>query len=119
MLLLFLYGCTSVTVTNFDEQARLPNNSGEFDVYVTPANITRPYRQIGLITVDDGEGVDWGTTNQSEMIQTAISRARQMGADAVILSVDSNQRVFGYGGMMNTAHQRVVNAVAVVYTDKE
>ena len=69
--------CASVKVAKLSSEVRRPT-AGDVDVSFTTAAISRPYKEIALITVDD-EG--WGL-DETALIQKLIEKTKEVGADA-------------------------------------
>jgi hypothetical protein len=114
-LLLFLIGCAAtLNVTRFDAVQREPTGA-TIEVFSSPQNITRPYKEIALITAEEG----WDHS-EAELTRLMIVRARDMGADAIIL-LGAVQRTSGgalVGGTYVASTFNFTRCTAIVYTDK-
>jgi hypothetical protein len=115
---LTLTSCTTVAVSSFDGQRR-PPTTGNVEVHTDRANIKRPYREIGLVVVDDGESGAWGLSSEATLIQKLIAKARSIGADGVILlPSEQQQRNIGWGGAYNSVNRRIVRGSAFAFTSR-
>ena len=100
-----------INSTKFDSVSR-PATVGTLDVHTRPENVKRNYKEIGMISVNDNEMGEWYLSNENKLIQTLIQKAREMGADGVILSnPDTRDRDYGYG----TGHSIVMRGTAIAY----
>ena len=94
-------------------------SSEPIQVFTNTDAVSRPYREVALITVDD-EG--WGRS-EGELLELLLERAREIGAEGVIIldqEVSSDGGVFvptGYSLTYVDSSQRIVRASAVVFTD--
>jgi uncharacterized protein YbjQ (UPF0145 family) len=65
-----------------------------------------------MISVNDNEMGEWYLSNENKIIQIMIQKAREMGADGVILiTPETRDRNYGYG----TGHSVVMRGTAIVY----
>lgn len=98
-------GCAVVRVTKFGPLPSSPK-VGDIDVYTSHESIKKPYKEIALITVDD-QGWD---KSESGLLEKLISKAKEIGADGVIiLSQDKHSGLLG----------RIVRGTAIVYEKSE
>jgi hypothetical protein len=109
---LCLAGCApTVNSTRFDSVYR-PATVGTVEVHTRPENVKREYREIGLISVNDNEMGEWHLSNESKIIGILIQKGREMGADAIILSIpETRDRNYGLG----TGHSIVMRGTAIIY----
>ena len=94
-------------------------SSEPIQVFTNTDAVSRPYREVALITVDD-EG--WGRS-EGELLELLLERAREIGAEGIVVL---NQEVRSGGGVFvptgNTltyvdSSERVVRGSAIVFTD--
>lgn len=88
-------------------------------VFMNSDTISRPYREVALITVnDDG----WGRS-EGELLELLLARAHKIGAEGIIVL---NQEVRSAGGVLVPtgysltyvdSSERVVRGSAIVFTD--
>jgi len=105
-----------VRVNTFEGFQR-PPTQGNIDVFTSTSNIPYLYKEIGLITVDD-EG--WGRS-ESELLEIVVQRARQLGANGVII-LGQDKQLDGYvpvGNIPVAVNRRIVRATAIVNTGKK
>lgn len=109
-------GCAVVRVTKFGPLPNLPK-VGNIDVYTSHASIKKPYKEIALITVDD-QG--WGRS-ESELLEKLISKAKEMGADGIIILSQDKQSDGGVfsGDVFVEITRRIVRGTAIVYEKNE
>jgi hypothetical protein len=110
-------GCApKVLVTKF---ALLPSlhKTGNIDVYTSHESIKKPYKEIALITVDD-EGYG---RSESELLEKLISKAKEIGADGVIILSQDKQSEGGVfiDGFFLSLSSRIVRGTAIVYEKNE
>ena len=82
---------------------------------VTAGVLKRPYKEIGIIDVEEGPG----SQTYDEMIKALRVRAGAIGADAVI--IDTSKKTQGamvVGGMLMAIDGKFIKAVAVRWTDR-
>lgn len=119
-LCLTLLGACAPTVEVTPLGALPATSSSEpVQVFANSGAISRPYREVAIITVnDDG----WGRS-EGELLQLLLERAREIGAEGVVVL---NQEVRSGGGILvptgNTltyvdSSERVVRSSAIVFTD--
>jgi hypothetical protein len=106
-------GCADINVTKFDS-IRRPATAGTIDVYSNPAAVTRPYKEIGLITAEEG----WDNT-EADLIQLMKEKAREMGPNAIILLGGGKTTSGGVvvGSTVTLANYNTTRCSAIVYTD--
>jgi hypothetical protein len=117
-LLLLLSGCgPNVYVKDVDNTSR-PPNTGQLDIYNSPDEVQRPYQKIMSMRVED----DRVAKNQDEeqMKQRVIARAKESGADAIIITKTGNRKYRVRDGMGGSVmyNARFMDIEAIVYTDK-
>ena len=109
-------GCAVVRVTKFGPLPSSPKVDN-IDVYTSHVSIRKPYKEIALITVDD-EG--WGTS-ESKLLEKLISKAKEIGADGVII-LSQDKQLTGIpsseGGTFIST-RRIVRGTAIVYEKSE
>jgi len=114
-LLLLATGCAAtLNVTRFDAIER-GHSKGAIEVFSNPQNIKRPYKEIALITAEEG----WDNS-EADLTQRMMARAREIGADAIIL-LGAAQRTSGgafVGGFYAAAQFNFTRCTAIVYTDE-
>lgn len=125
ILILIQLSCApSVELIKFDSVSR-PHKTGEIDVYTNHDSISKPYKEIGLIEV--GESRLIGNKEQT-MLNTLIFRAKQLGADGIIVvSRGEETEPGGFihypGSPLPTPYyetkRRVLIALAIVYQEKQ
>jgi hypothetical protein len=112
---LVLSGCAaSVKVARFDQVTRAPK-VGDLDVFTSPQAVPRPYKEIALITADEGLSSD----SITDLTLKMIAQARALGADAVIL-LSAGQKEDGgvlLGTVYAAASENTTRCTAIVYTD--
>ena len=112
--LLLLTGCAAtLNVARFDAIKRQVTE-GAIDVYSSPVAIKRPYKEIALITAEEG----WSNT-EADLTQRMMAKAREMGAHAIIL-LGADQRTSGgalIGNVYAAANYNTARCTAIVYTD--
>ncbi len=112
----FFISCSPVVyVDAFDDVERTPKQ-GEVRIFSNPQAVTYKYKEIGLITVDDGGS----EKTEGELIDIAIDEAKELGADAIILLSQNNQ-TDGYVPMGNIPvafNRKVVRASAIIMDEE-
>lgn len=82
---------------------------------VTTGVLKRPYKEIGIIDVDEGPG----SQTYDEMIKALRVRAGAIGADAVIIDTSKKtQGAMAVGGMLVAIDGKFIKAVTVRWTDR-
>ena len=112
-ILFIQVGCApKVQITKFSEFPSSPK-TGDIDVYTSKDAIKKPYKEIALITVDD-EGWD---RSESELLQKLISKAKEIGADGIIILSQDKQSEGGVlvGNVFIESNRRIVRGSAIVY----
>jgi hypothetical protein len=117
LAVLLLTACApTVNVSQFSA-SRTP--TAHVDVFTDRANVGRPFREIGLIVVDDKESGAWGMSDETSLIGKAKAKAMTLGANAIILlPSELQQRNIGYGLAHNSVNRRFVRASAIVYSGR-
>jgi len=114
--LLLLTSCAAtLNVAKFDSLRRAPTD-GTIDVYSSPAGIKRSYKEIALITAEEG----WSNT-EADLTQRMIAKAREIGAQAIIL-LGAEQRTSGgafIGNQYAAANFNYTRCTAIIYTDSK
>ncbi len=85
------------------------------DVYTNYGAIIRKYKEIATISVSD-EGWD---RKESQLIEKLKTKAREMGANAIVLQgvTETDTGSVPVGGVWFKINERIVRAIAIVYTD--
>src|SRR5206468_3463466 len=114
----FLVGCATpaehVKVGVIDGTTRT-ENKGAFDVIRPGQQIARPFREIAVLTYDAGAG------DEADAMTGLVLRARQLGADGLILgqAVAPNQGLrIVHPFFVGQLSARVFRGSAIVYTDQ-
>jgi hypothetical protein len=114
--LMILTGCAAtLNVARFDSIKRPPTEV-TIDVYSSPIAIKRPYKEIALITAEEG----WSNT-EADLMQRMLTKAREIGAQAIIL-LGAEQRTSGgafVGGVYAAANFNFTRCTAIVYADSK
>ena len=112
LFLIFTLSCTSVDTVIFDGMERSPN-AGIVDVYSNSDNIARPYKEIGIITLDDK---GWSKSD-AKLVKRAIKEAKEKGADAIILNRSEKVGAGGYfiGSIWVESKRNVINITLIEY----
>jgi len=105
-------GCTKVDTVMFNGVERAPKTDN-VDVYSNADNITKPYKEIGIITLDD-EG--WGQSD-AKLVKRAIKEAKKVGADGIILNRSEKVDAGGYfiGTVWIESKHNVINITLIEY----
>jgi len=103
----------SLKVARFDQVSRPPKR-GDVDVFSSPQAVTRPYKEIALITAEEG----W-SDSITDLTQKMIAQARTLGADGIIL-LGAGQNPAGgvlVGSVYVAGNSNTTRCTAIVYTD--
>jgi len=129
LFVIFILNCgPSIQVARLDNVQRGPT-ADNIEVYTDRNNIKRPYKEIALLTVEES---DFGNNDQ-EMLDSLVSRAKQIGANAIILLSQETQSEGGYiyttsknkkKTSSSTSHyveskRKVMRASAIVYEEEQ
>lgn len=103
LLAALVAACPSVpfSVERFESISRAPARDG-VHVYYNPGDIKQPYQAIGLITLNYDKNVQWNLSQETKLIDKVIRRAREIGANGLILQV-SQPQLSGPVSMRGTA----------------
>jgi len=115
-LLLLSFGCAaSLKVARFDQVGRAPKQ-GDVEVFSSPQAIKRPYKEIALITADEG----W-SDSITALTNKMITKARELGADGIILLSAGQNSAGGIvvGSLYMAANSNTTRCTAIVYTDAQ
>jgi hypothetical protein len=96
-----------IQFNSFDKEARKPN-IGTIDIYTTAESVPYIYKEIGLITVDD-QGWE---KSESELLNLAIEKAKQIGAEGLLLLQQDKQIDGYYKGI--AINRRIFRASAII-----
>lgn len=114
--LLILTGCAAtLNVARFEATTRTPTE-GNIEVFSSPISIKRPYKEIALITAEEV----WSNT-EADLTLRMIEKAREIGADAIIL-LGAEQRTSGgafIGNVYASANYNATRCTAIVFTDSK
>ena len=105
----FLFGCSSTDIVIFDSTSRPSSVESEVDILLEKPD--RPYKIIARIQFGPDSFVDDYQSQTNEVVKLAA----ELGADAVIISYDSE--VVGYSGPNygGTSESNVTVGQAIVY----
>lgn len=115
-LSLLATGCAgpTINVARLSGEMYSPVASERVEV-VTATSLKRPYKEIGIIDVEEGPG----SQSYDEMIQALRIRAGAMGADAVLIDTSTKtQGMMPIGGMLMAVSGKFIKAVAVRWSDR-
>lgn len=115
-LSLLATGCAgpTINVARLSGETYPPVASERVDV-VTANSLKRPYKEIGIIDVEEGPG----SQTYDEMIQALRVRAGAMGADAVLIDTSTKvQGMMPVGGILMAVSGKFIKAVAVRWTNR-
>ena len=103
LLATLVAACPSVqfSVEHFDSISRAPAMDG-VHVYYNPGDIKQPHQAIGLITLNYEKNGQWNLSHETKLIDKVIRRAREIGANGLILQV-SQPQLSGPVSMRGTA----------------
>lgn len=117
-LILFLSGCgPNVYVKDVDTTPR-PPNTGQLDIYNSPDEVKRPYKTIKTMRVEDDRVAK--RQDEDQMKQRVIAKAKESGADGIIINKTGNRKYRvrdGMGGSV-TYNAKFMDIEAIEYTDK-
>ncbi len=115
LIILFLACGPKVEVVYFNNYQPLQKSSSVL-VYTSSDLVERPFREIGLITLDD-EG--WGRSD-AKLIERAKSEAMKCGADGIVLGqsqkVDKGSVMVSMGVAAKIQHN-VINIILIKFKD--
>ena len=111
---ILLQGCAATLNVSLFDPTILPPTEGSIDVYSNPIAIKRPYKEIALITAEEG----WDNT-EADLTQRMIAKAREIGANAIILLSAGQQTSGGsmIGNVYLAANYNTTRCTAIIYTD--
>lgn len=122
VLLVLLTACApTVEVTPLGVMPTTRSLETTVEVFTNPATISRPYREVALITVND----DGWDRSENELLDLLIQRAYEIGAEGVILlgqETRSSGGVFVPAGRTLAYYEgseRIVRGSAIVFTDSQ
>jgi hypothetical protein len=119
-LILLLFGCgggPDIRVEDIDTESR-PPNTGKLDIYNSAEEVKRPYKTIKIIhTVDDRVGRN---QDEEEMKRTAFAKAKELGADGLIINKTGTRTLRQRDGMGGRITRDVIfiDIEAIIYLDK-
>ena len=117
-LMLLLSGCgPDVYIKDVDHTTRLAN-TGQLDIYNSPDEVKRPYQTIKTIRVEDKRVEK--NQNEDQMKQRAVDRAKEAGADAIIITKTGTRNFRMSDGMGGSVpyNAKFIEIEAIVYNDK-
>lgn len=114
--LMFLVSCgPSVDVTPLAGAPALAPKTRPAQVFTSAAAVTQPYREIALLTAEDG--------SQDERVAVLVEQATELGADGIILlsnetrSTGSTATAVGDSVVTFDSTTEVTRVSAFVYTE--
>ena len=118
VLVFLLMGCApEINVKDIDNEFRYPN-TGKLDIYKSAEEVKRPYKTIKIIYAEDDRMKN--RQNKEEMKRMAFAKAKELGADGIIIKKDEFHKLRlrdGMGGRV--PHQEYyMELEAIVYLDK-
>ena len=116
-LILFLLGCgPNVYVKDVDNTPR-PPNTGQLDIYNSPDEVKRPYKTIKTMRVEDDRVEK--RQDEDQMKQRVIAKAKESGADGIIINKTGNRKYRVRDGMGGSVlyNAKFMDIEAIVYTD--
>ena len=105
--------CSSnVKVYKYDDKTRVKKE--DIDVYVSEEAITSPYKEIGTIIIEDEK-----RQNDNELLQMALKRAQELGADGIIIQPKKKKTVtyIPFDQADLSLHKRVMVYIAIEYVE--
>ena len=104
----------TINIARLSSDSYSPVTADQVEV-VAAGMLKRPYKEIGIIDVDEGPG----SQTYDEMIRALRIRAGAIGADAVIIDTSKkNQGAMVVGGMLMAIDGKFIKAMAVRWTDR-
>ncbi len=112
-----LAGCVATSATRFDQRETvLATTADSIAVYRSPADVTGPYREIGLIEAN-GDVVSASTATFYAAMRR---RAGLLGATGIILEpgleIGQTERIVA--SLLDIQAERYVHAVAIIEEDR-
>lgn len=78
------------TVEHLDSVSPAPAGKA-VHVYYNPNDVKQPFQAVGLITVNYEKGGQWNLSHETKLIDKVIRRARELGANGLILQISQPQ----------------------------
>ncbi len=117
-LILLLFGCgPNIMVKNIDTESR-PPNTGQLDVHKSAEEVKRPYKTIKIIRTEDDRVA--ANQNEEEMKRNTYAKAKEFGADGVIITKTGTRNYRVRDGMGGSVPYSAIyiEVEAIVYLDK-
>lgn len=111
-LAMSLVGCASIDVLKLSEYPQI-QSPHDVQLISSRASVTRKFREIAMISVDD-QG--WERAD-SHVVGKMLEQARQIGADALILTDRETNSSGGavVGNVWMSGNNKVMRGLAIVY----
>jgi len=117
-LMLLLFGCgPNINVKHIDKESR-PPNTGQLDIYNSVEEVKRPYKTIKIIRTEDDRVA--ANQNEEEMKRNTFARAKEFGADGVIITKTGTRNYRVRDGMGGSVPYSAIyiEVEAIIYLDK-
>ena len=117
-LILLLFGCgQNIKVQHIDKESR-PPNTGKLDIYNSAEEVKRPYKTIEIVRAE--HYVLPGRDDDDLMKRKTIAKAKESGADGLIITKSGTRNVRVRDGMGGSHHYSLIyiESEAIIYLDK-
>ena len=117
-LILLLFGCgPNINVKDIDTESR-PPNTGQLDIHNSAEEVTRPYKTIKIIRTEDDRVA--ANQNEEEMKRNTFAKAKEFGADGVIITKTGTRNYRVRDGMGGSVPYSAIciEVEAIIYLDK-
>ena len=117
-LILLLFGCgQNIKVQHIDKESR-PPNTGKLDIYNSAEEVKRPYKTIKIVRAE--HYVLPGRDDDDLMKRKTIAKAKEFGADGLIITKSGARNVRVRDGMGGSHHYSLIyiESEAIIYLDK-
>ena len=117
-VMLLLSGCgPKVSVKHVDNTSR-PPNTGQLDIYNSPEEVKKPYQTIKIMRVEDDRVEK--NQNEGQMKERLAAKAKESGADAIIITKTGVRRFRVSDGMGGSVpySAKYMEVEAIVYSAK-
>lgn len=102
-LILLLFGCgQNINVQHMDKESR-PPNTGELDIYNSAEEVKRSYKTIEIMRAEDYVLPGRNDEEEEEMKRKTIAKAKEFGADGLIITKTGTRNVRVSDGMGGSA----------------
>ena len=110
----FIVACgrLPVKVQLMDTATRSPN-TGNIEVFKAATEIQKPHRQIATIEAEDKRLPN--KLNKDELVSRIVSKAKEIGADGIVILVNEERRRMMPDGMGNSSEQVYLYAKAMAF----